>query len=412
MTPLSAPSRRLPNPLAVLLLLAGATGCVPSLHSDSEVVNVSFPGAHDIENRLVVPGAVLCPRDLTDIATDASVEACYTLGGDPSVWNDTNGCLTPVVAGSVALVLTGVPCTIAGVDFTAVDDTLTLEALGAADVYASIQWLEEQAQVPDLGLVEPIPSDTYPADGAPLRVASGGSMLLTPELRRVADGLLVGWSDGQLSATVEGSSVVVTTPLDDDGVGGTVQIDVAAGADAVVRIGMDGAGTWPLTPVVADAGPYTIDTVYVAVIAGDDGMSQPLGARAVVRNAAGDIVFGAPVTWSSDLLPVTTGIAAGLPSSDYASVSDECRDPNTVSGEQHATVTATLDGQAVSAELVWTPAPGDGSTWNPPEGCGIDVDEEKETPACGCAAVGGPGGPGVALGALLAALLGAMVRRR
>lgn len=392
-----------PRPFVVLLATGLTAGCTPSLPSDADVVSVTFPGTHDIDDRLVAPGAHLCPDEVTDLATSSTVDQCYTFGGALEVWDATNGCLSGSAPGAASLLLTAVPCEVDGAAFTAEDDTLTVEIVDPASLTASVHWLEEDALLPDISLAVPIPTGTFPADGEPLRVASYSTMALTPELRRSVDDERVGWSEDQLSAMVDGPAVHAS--LDD---GGRIRIEVADGANADVSVTLTGAGTWLLTHIEADPGPYTLESVYSAVLAGDDGHSQPMGARAVVRNSAGDLVFGAPVTWSSDVLSVSAGVDAGLPSADYAGLADECRDPNALSGEQRATLTASLDDQSISAEVAWNPAPGDGDVWTAPDGCEDENSNDKLTPSCGCAAGRGDEG---ALGVILALGLVALGRR-
>lgn len=398
---------RCPSPRSLILaLLPLAVGCTGSLTSDNGVVNVQLPGVQglDDETRLVAQGAVLCPDSITDLATDATVTGCYAVQAD-GAWETDGACNTAAVPGPAVLALVPQECVVAGAAFTATGDTLTVEVVPTEDLYARLRWLEEVANEPGVGLVTAVPTDTVPADGDPLRVAAGASMLLDPELRRVDDGVVAAWSTAGMSASVDGAGVTITPPPEDDS---DIGVAVASGASATVSWTLADGSSWPLVDVVADEGPYTLESVYVAVIEAD-GYSQPLGARAVVRGASGDVVFGAPLTWSSDVLQLTQGTPDGLPSSDYVGTSDSCRDPSSLSGEQHATLTASLGDQQVSVDVVWTPEPGDGSAWTPGAECGADTGEPTSGPCCGCATAGGDLAGGVGL---VAALVAARRRRR
>lgn len=398
--------RTLPGPASRLLLalLPLAAGCTGSLNSDNGVVNVQLPGVQglDDETRLVAEGAVLCPDTITDLQTNATVTSCYEVQPD-GAWEADGACSAAVAPGPAVLTLVPQDCVISGASFTATEDTLTVEVVPTEELHARLRWLEEVANEPGLGLVTPVPTDTVPADGDPLRVAAGGSMLLDPELRRAADGVVVAWSTAGMSASVDGAGVVIAPPPDDDS---DIGVAVSAGATATVRWTLADGSPWPLVDIVADEGPFTLESVYVAVIEAE-GYSQPLGARAVVRGAAGEVVFGAPVSWSSDILQLTQGTPDGLPSSDYAGTSDSCRDPSALSGEQHATLTATLGDQQVSVDVAWTPEPGDGSPWAPGADCAADTGAPGPDTSCGCATGSGDlaGGVGL-LGAL------ALARRR
>ncbi len=399
----AAPSSR-PGLLMLLLL---TSGCTAALTSDNNLVRVEFPGAQDLrdETRLVAAGTPLCPDTITDVATGVTVTACYSVEPD-SAWQIADACYTALTAGPAVLGLTAQACTVNDAAYTAVSDTLTVEVVPEDAVHAGLVWLEEVANDPSITLVSPVPTDTVPADGAPIHVAAGATMLLAPELRRTSDNVVVGWTASGAAGSADGSGVSASPSQNDDS---DIQIVVAAGADATVSWTLASGASWPVAEVVADGGPYTLDRVYAGVLEDEDGYSAPIGARAVVKNAAGDIVFGATITWTSDVLDLAPGVAGGMPSSDYVGTSDDCRDPNTVSGEQHAWLTATMDdGQSSTIDVVWTPRPGDGTEWTPPAQCLDDTGTGTGGPDCGCASTSG--GPVGAL-ALVAALVGARRRR-
>ncbi len=388
--------------IAGFWLLVPLAGCAESLTSDNGVVSIDFPDAHGLANRVVVVGTRLCPDVITDVASNETVTDCYTIQPD-AAWQVASGCYDALAVGNAALNLAPQDCTVADAPFTAQPDSLSVDVLAAADATASVQWLEEVPDENGFTMTTPIPGGIVPADGDPIRVATGASMLLTPELQRTADGETVGWGSPNLGVTVDGQGVAASYATTNGST--NVPISVASGASATL-IWTDGASSWPLTAVVADEGPFTLSSVYVGVVDDQNGVTVPIGARAVVLDAAGEIAFGAPVTWTSDILDLKQGVTDSMPSSDYAELSDDCRDPNTLSGEQHATLTATLGDQTITSDVVWTPAPGDGSPWAPAATC--PGASPVSGPDCGCATTS-TGAVNVAA-ALVAGL--ALLRRR
>lgn len=375
------------------MILVALWGCVATLPSDGGGVTVSFPGAHDLAERAVVAGTSLCPDAVAEAEGGALVTECYTFAGD--TWDTDARCLTADVAGEVTLRLRPQGCD--GYDA----DTLTVEVVEVERVSASVQWLEELAREPGVLLAEPVPEGLVPDPYDPILVAPGATLVLTPELRD-RDDRRVGWSDPGLGVDWAGGGVEAEVVTGRSGVSGQVQVAVEADAYAVLAVSTGAGARWYFATVEAATPPFTLDAVIPAVLVSEDGSSQPLGARAVVRDAAGDIVFGAPVTWRSDVFALGSGVDDGLPSSDYAAVTDNCRDPSTLHGEQTAVLVATLDGIDLAASLVWTPPAAAGDDWTRPAAC-ADADAAAEATGCGCASGGaGPGGAVAGMASLLA----------
>jgi len=125
--------------------------------------------------------------------------------------------------------------------------------------------------------------------------------------------------------------------------------------------------------------------------------------RAVTWNGAGELIFGAPVTWSATRMVTQVGADAGLPGGDYALLKDLCHDPVKEAGGATSTVTASLGLLSASKSLSWTVRdPGDAEQWAADAAC---------SDGCGCVPEQAPAAE--AAGAVGVGLLGwAVVRRR
>ncbi len=153
-------------------------------------------------------------------------------------------------------------------------------------------------------------------------------------------------------------------------------------------------GVWLLVSLCALAGcfPYSFETY-----------RSPAAARAILRDAQGRAIYGAPVVWElagNDHLHVLPGPQPGqsgypgmipvLPGADYAELAvDHATAPEGYSWtEQTASITASYGNLSDTVALVWTsqeePEPGP-ETQAPP-------DEDPPAYGCGCSAAPTPPG--------------------
>lgn len=244
------------------------------------------------------------------------------------------------------------------------------------------------------------PADWRIADGEPWKIVTGMPFIVSPRLRTVADGAPVAWADGSLVPSTS-VALVEDTP-------GEAQITLMNGTTSV---GLDlaiGDEVFPL-PTIEGVDRSVITSLELATLTidtEDTTQSLAYGARAVARNAAGEIVLGAPIEWHISELLATPGPAGSLaPGRDYVTFSDVCADPATTVGEQRATLTATLGLLRATTELVWNPR----EEAAPEEGWAADENCQPPLGPCGCD-TGGGGTAGAIAG--LIAVLGARRRRR
>ncbi|MCB9762966.1 MAG: hypothetical protein H6739_24405 [Alphaproteobacteria bacterium] len=189
------------------------------------------------------------------------------------------------------------------------------------------------------------------ADGEPLRVYAGGSVELPLRVLGADGETLVGWNFRQVEVVPDGQGITII-PAEEEG---WIRVEVSAGADAVLRM-THASASWELLRVVAVppsevaslslAAAYTVDP--------DHFMEPgPLGVRAVVADADGAPIFGAPVTWSARWGDVALEAGGGLPGEDYRWVRDACRPPSKRYGSRSVVVRAALDGQTADMKMSW-----------------------------------------------------------
>jgi hypothetical protein len=136
----------------------------------------------------------------------------------------------------------------------------------------------------------------------------------------------------------------------------TPDIDSAA----AVRFAIGGA-EWPLVEVRSASLAEVASVEIVAAYFTDHeaGTSSPAGARAVVRDAAGGLVWGAPVVWSLDEGLLALGDPqVTLPGADYVAIADSCVPPSENRGLHAAVLRATLGERSVTKDLDWRVAEG------------------------------------------------------
>jgi hypothetical protein len=108
-------------------------------------------------------------------------------------------------------------------------------------------------------------------------------------------------------------------------------------------------------PEIVGVSPIEIASVELvaAYEQGEDGepWGPPLGVRAIVRDADGDLLRAPGVQWG------LSGDAELFGWGDVAVLGTECTEPETGSGSQFATVNATIAGHSETIELRWSTVP-------------------------------------------------------
>lgn len=394
-------------------LLLAACG-TPHFTSEGGQLSIEAPGLLDLEtggaDNPVLAGTTFVPKiGLPGGAPEgADIGACFTDSFEGPIAGDRSG-LAFLEAGTAVWTFTAVPCAAEDLGFAPVDDRLVVEVVGADDVEgALVATLEEAAEdfVADGTGHGTFPEGWVPAPGEPWRLVAGGTVAVYPRLATVDGGLPVAWQgQGAVVApeVLEGPVDVVRFE------NGTAYVQAAAGAEAGLVLAVGGTEVDAGTVVGVDVSEAASMEVAVLYAVGEEG-DAPFAARAVVRDAEGNPLFGAPVAWSVDgALAVAPG-GEGLP--DYVSFSDACLPPSENYGPRTATLRATLGDLAAELDLAWTPRtePGDDAGWELDPACvvaQVDPLPEDDATACAC---GTATLPGATLPGLLAAL--ALARRR
>lgn len=306
------------------------------------------------ENRQTAPmlvGTHTCPdvacRKDCPIAHDPL--ACFEVSGTDPVSVD-NGCWTFDAPGSGAVLWHAVSCPANAEGYSPNDDRLLFDVLAANDVTAAVFDFEQASEdVLDPGPAGAFPDDWAHRDDRPWTLVAGTPFSFFPWLV-APDGREVGWTIADAVAEV----VPVDGPRPEAvATDGRIAVTVADGATADVLFGV-GDDRWPLatvTGVPAD----TIESLEVVVGYALDPLigPGPVGARAVARDAAGGVVWGAPVVWSLDEGLLALDHTPGLPGRDYLVVLDRCTPPSENGGPHTAVLRATLGDLTDTAAIVW-----------------------------------------------------------
>lgn len=215
-------------------------------------------------------------------------------------------------------------------------------------------WVEEAVEAGvRLGTVRAdYPSDWRPTAGAAIPVAPGGRLLVAARLRD-PEGGAVAW--GSRSAAVVDETGRAVSERDGS---------AALAAEAHTYRLEAGGGSFPLGSTEPGAPvPNTLAAVVAHAFDPAVAAERPMGARAVVRDAGGRVVFGSAVEWEFDgpLLGVVDPWDAGRVLF-YASCS-------TRGGPQVGKLSVRVDGHTVEQELRWPEPVRKGAARARPAGC-------------------------------------------
>jgi hypothetical protein len=342
----------------------------------------------------ILVGTRLCPNEVTcngspdcpsDVKT-ADVQACW----DPAVSGAGSGdgwCVDVEAAGPVTWSFTPKDCALA--PYPAQADEVTFTGIEAADVDADlIQWPEVLAQqfLVD-GDGQPLALDWRNPAGADVHVYADSPARLPIGLVDGA-GAFVGYN--QASVDIDGSGDGQTVNDDTH-----AEVRLGAGESMDVTLKVADHAFDPVHVVgVAEADLASLEIVD-AYFLPEDGASQPVLLRAVLRDRDGHLVYGAPVTWK-----MVEGTLAfqepGAPviGPDYQQVADACVPPTTEGEDRTATVEARLGGLTDTITLAWHAAGTDDTAFTADPTC-LAVGDETGGPVggddetCGCTSVHG-----------------------
>lgn len=336
---------------------------------------------------------------LADCPVGADAVACFDQQLDGAAHFDDQGCVAFDGPGEVAWRFEPAPCAANDLGYSPVSDVLEFTVVPVDEVAATLpQWLEDLAEDGLTPAEAAFPSDWRNPDGRPFQVWGGATVRFAVALAHPDHEEWVGWAEhgGEIRIeSLDGPEVA----LGEHGAG-WVELTVPEGAHAAIVLRGWGQ-EWTAGEVLGVPAQATTLELVAAYFTDEIGATRPLGARAVLHDLAGNLVYGAPIEWS-----VTNGALAvspgdSLPSEDYASLSDDCMRPE--EGPRRATLAAALGDLSDAVDLEWT---GNTEHEGPPsEHCLGDV--EPAGSGCGCRQAPRPVGV-----ALLAMALLTLPRRR
>lgn len=290
-----------------------------------------------------------------DCPTLSDPLACFDSAGTGSV-RVLGSCWRFDVPGTGAVSWSTVPCAANGEGYAPDDDRLGFEVLAASDVTAAPLDLERLAEAE----LDPGPAGAFPTTwahppGAVWSLVSGSRFVFVPILA-APDGREVGWT--LLDAVVEVVPIAGAPPATAL-LAGHLAVEIESGSTADLRFGV-GTDRWPLATVSGVPVDAVRSLEVVVAYAVDPNVDTvPFAARAVARDASGNLVWGAPVTWSLDEgLLALGGLPIELPGPDYVVVADACTPPSENEGSHTAVLRATLGDLTDTVALAWDVSPG------------------------------------------------------
>ncbi|MEQ1564556.1 MAG: MYXO-CTERM sorting domain-containing protein [Myxococcota bacterium] len=333
------------------MILVSALGCV---WSDTGALTMTDVGMSTLgsgfEHAPILAGSQTCPT----IANFGSLDAgdCF----DVTSYNLTSGSVTP--GGCLNFEAPGE----AAFDYAPngacpwYGDRFTFQVVAGSEVRGSLWMIEDSP-----GLLnehgEPLNAPA-PSDGV-FRIVEGSPYGLFLGLTDLG-GAEVGYSYRDLGADLE--QLVGDPPTLSMG---TNRIDVRYRSGEVGSAGLIATlhdERWPIASV-ASAALSEVDSMELVLAYYRDPFDlqgplltpalKPAGARAVVRDGSGDLLFGAPVQWYVTQGPLAK-LTHGLPGQDYIALLDACSPPAAGEGSREAEVVAVLGGLRATATFRWT----------------------------------------------------------
>ena len=413
------------------LVVVGAGGCpVPDFTSDEGQLTFQTPDLYVGAGGGFANGvAVLADTPVCAQCTEATLEldeeqdialscgdgaeydalACFdqaVAGGELQ-----DGCVVADGPGYVEWSFTPVDCPLQDAGASLVPDQVVFSFVAQDATEAAVaQWLEDAAaDWFEAGiLAQPDGSGFSDAlrnpAGEPFRVIADQPFRFWVELHEAVSGEAVAWrlEDGELTIvpTVGGP---ISAQVED---AAQLEVSVSEGSESEIRLTL-GEQTWVagrvlgVSPSVVDS----LDVVAAVYAEGQEGAGTPFAARAVLRDADGHAIYGAPIKWTvrGGQLALGDNVLT-TPGADYVEMADACIDPADTT-PRSMTLKASYKGRSDSVEFSWDPAePGESdgdADWAPAETC---------TSGCSCRS-DGPSATPAALAGILA-LAGLLTTRR
>lgn len=337
----------------------------------------------------------------SDEADDGWLRACFEVGPGPGAHVEDDACLVLDAAGATSMSLRPQACALTDDGVIAFEaDRLAVTSHAIDDLVLTY----DDVAVRLIYDLHPGPAGSFgprPERGPsePLQVVAGTDFEVY--LQPMSAGVAVAFTGGVASGVADGEPVAVVSTPDGSAefrveVDQRFRVELALPAGSLVGDEIVGVG--------ADA-PQSLEIVvgYQPCAACDDGYGAPSYGLAIVRDAAGARVFGAPVQWS------TAGMAAAISSelgayADVVAFDEPCGEGQ-VGVAKDWTLRASLGSLAAEVPVTFVcPDPEDLDRWAVEI---VDGEHEQDALGCGCTA----GGGAVAPTGLLVLALGLRRRR-
>lgn len=350
--------------------------------------------------------------------TDSPFDQCYAVTLDGAAIED-GACVTLDGPGEVVYDYAPLAtCPIADIADLIVPDRYRLQVVGPEGMRGRLEWYNElQAQVwLSPGPRGSFPSDWVPPADAPLQLVPGVEVPFSVNVVD-ASGERAAWDMEQgrvLESRDGGASRELTSVPDYPGYFG---VSVGEGEESTLSLALPGVEL-PVAEVVATSVDAAASLEIVVGYWPQEDPAQweaPVGARAIVRDAEGHAIVGAPVRWTLVEGHLVTGpidSELGTPP-EYLAISDDCEPPPSAPQARHATLRAQLGGLTDELELEWTALPDDepsDEAFEPNPACQRGIDE-LEPRGCGCATPGSRAAGWPAWGLVVVALAARRRRR-
>jgi hypothetical protein len=352
-----------------LVTFVVALGCgMPVLSEEGQLI----AGIQDFGNVLTCPGTpppVLVGAEVAfkvschaDCPAEHDAMACFSTDLDPAEGPPGTYRYRFDHVGPAVWRFDAVPCAANAAGYRPVDDRFVFDVVGPDDVVGRAGEPEVFAET----LLSAGPRRSFPADwrqpeGEPWQVVIDRPVGFAPVL--VTDrGLPVGAPYAAPRFTIEQArGRPAEMAMSERGT--VLVIPKEVGAEATVWFSHPAVpdDRWPLATVVGVAEDTVASLEVVAAYAPTGTHGVPLAARAVARDASGDLVWGAPISWSIEgeglaLEREAGGVGVDHVPTDYANIGVE--EVAQTAGSHRGRITASLGGLTAATELTWTVAEG------------------------------------------------------
>lgn len=258
-----------------------------------------------------------------------------------------------------------------------VQDHFSFAVVGPREATARPQDLETLYEKYLIPTDEGWPDDWHQPKGGVWRLFEGSPFRLYPGLFRTTDDAAVGWTYAFADARGDGVEAGW------DPVQLFAVVEAAAGDDGAVVFHVQDE-EWQLAQVlgVAASAPTKLEVVAAYLEDALTGDVLPIGARAVVRDGNGDLVWGTPVVWSLDDGKLAVGDDyLTLPGPDHVTLLDACVKPSENAGTHQAVLRATYGDLSDTVDLSWTvKSAGNDFLWQPSDACTEGTGPPDTTP--------------------------------